>query len=339
MATPAGADLCKMDASPYGQLPASGSTPPPAFSDIRAAFDIDRGLRRGIAGIRRAPWVLVLGGFLKGCTEGGGGVNVPNPDDYTQLREMFDKVGASGHSALPGQPGWFAADGGPFAGVDALAGVGLGVLGLIVVVAVVLVVVMFLANGWLGAGWIRLHAQLIRTGEALPGTLFSATDCFGTMLAWSFTSGLIGLAGVAIAIAPFGAMFFLPEGSPTQLAVAVVGGVWFLMVVGALLYLRMALSLVAHVIALEGQSMMAAIERSFSLTSGGRFHLLLYMSVFSFIGLLVTLPGYCLCIVGVLLSRPLGVAMRDLPFTEGFLHLTQPPEAVAAHSISTWGDD
>lgn len=327
-----------MDDSPYSQLPSSGTLPPPPFGDVRAAFDIDRGLRRGIAAIRRAPWVLLLGGFFKGCSEGGGGVNIPNPEDFSALQDLLDKGSLSGRAVLPGQPGWFAGDG-PFAGIGGFGGFELGLILAILLVVLLVVGVMLLAHAWLGAGWIRLHAQLIRTGEALPGTLFSATDCFGTMLLWSLTSGMIGLAGAAVAAAPFFGMFLVPADSAMQVLVAVLGGLWALLIIGALIYLRLALSLVSHVIVLEGQTMMAAIERSFTLTAGGRFHLLLYMAVFSFIGVLVTLPGYCLCLIGVLLTRPLGVAMRDLPFTEGFLHLTQPPEAVAAHSISTWGDD
>jgi hypothetical protein len=63
------------------------------------------------------------------------------------------------------------------------------------------------------------------------------------------------------------------------------------------------------------------------------------MAVFSFLGVLATLPGYCLCIVGALVTRPLGVALRDLPYTDAFLRLTRPAEEVAAYSITTWADD
>jgi hypothetical protein len=330
-----------MDDSPYAELPGgSGSPLPPAPGTISSAFDIDRGLRHGFAALKRAPWVLLAGGFFKSCTEGGGGVNLPDMGDMDAVRDLIDKAEVRGHGALPLDPTqWFAGDGLPFGGVDALLGLGIGLLVALVVVALVLALVMVLASAWLGAGWIRLHEEIIKTGEGRAGTLFTGGDVFASMLGWTILSGLIGLAGIVLAILPLGGLLVLPEGSNLEIVVVAGAAIWALLALGGLLYLRLSLCLVPHIITLERQPVMAAVERSFALTAGGRGHLLLYMALFSFIGFLATLPGYCLCVVGVLVTRPLGVALRDLPYTEGFLHLTQPPDVVAAYSISTWGDD
>jgi hypothetical protein len=325
-----------MEGSPYSPSP-SGEPQAGAYTDVTSAFDIERGLRHGIAAFRRAPWVLLLGGFLKSCTEGGS-ASLPSTEDSSALQDLFEAGRQSGHSSLLGQPGhWAASDAFPSGALDMIGSLELGVLIGIVAVALVAVVIVFLLGAWIGAGWIRLHAELIRTGEATAGTLFSATDCFGTMVMWSLTSGLIGIAGVAVGAFPLAGLFFVEEDSATYLAVALGGMCWFTLVFVGLIYLRLCLSLTSHAIVLEGLPMMAAIERSFSLTSGGRLHLLIYMAVFSFISFLVTLPGYCLCLIGVLITRPIGLVMRDLPYTEGFLRLTQPPDVVGSYSINSWG--
>ncbi len=326
-----------MEGSPFSSSP-SGGPQAGSYADVPAAFDIERGLRHGIAAFRRAPWVLLLGGFLKSCTEGGS-ASLPSTEDSAALQELFDAGRRSGHSSLPGQPGlWSASDAVPSGALDMIGSLELGILIAILAVALVVVVIVFLLGAWIGAGWIRLHAELIRTGEAAAATLFSATDCFGTMVVWSLTSGLLGIAGVAVGAFPFAGLFFVEPNSGTYLIVGLIGISWFLLVLAGLVYLRACLSLTSHAIVLEGLPMMAAIERSFSLTSGGRLHLLIYMALFSFISFLVTLPGYCLCLVGVLITRPIGLVMRDLPYTEGFLRLTQPPDVVATYSINSWGE-
>lgn len=326
-----------MEGSPFSSSP-SGGPKAGSYADVPAAFDIERGLRHGIAAFRRAPWVLLLGGFLKSCTEGGS-ASLPSTEDSSALQELFDAGGRSGHSSLPGQPGhWSASDAFPSGALDMIGSLELGILIAILAVALVVVVIVFLLGAWIGAGWIRLHAELIRTGEAAAATLFSATDCFGTMVVWSLTSGLLGIAGVALGAFPLAGLFFVERNSGTYLIVALSGISWFMLVLAGLVYLRACLSLTSHVIVLEGLPMMAAIERSFTLTSGGRLHLLIYMALFSFISFLVTLPGYCLCLIGVLITRPIGLLMRDLPYTEGFLRLTQPPDVVATYSINSWGE-
>ncbi len=329
-----------MESTAYGAFP--GSAPPPArFGDIRQAFDIDRGLRRGIAALRRLPWVLLLGGFLKSCTEGGGGGSLPDADQLESLGDSLKKLERQS-SLMPDTPRWFAADGNPLPGLDgldAIVGLGLGLLLGIVVVVLVITLLVVLARAWLGAGWIRLHDEIIRTGEGNAGTLFGGGDVFASMLGWTLLSGFLGLAAIVVALCPLAGLLVVPDEPGVYLAIMALTGLWAVVVIGGLIYLRLGLCFVPHVITLERLPVMAAIERSFALSAGGRLHLLLYMMVFSFIGFLITLPGYCLCCVGVLVTRPFGVAMRDLPYTEGFLHLTQPPETVATYSINTWAND
>jgi len=326
--------------SPYGQLPSWGAaTPPPPFGNIRESFDIDRGLRRGIAAIRKAPWVLLLGGFLKSCTEGGGGAGINNLSSIGDIGDILNNPEFRGHGGLPFSPGAWAQAGSNFPDLSLLGGLGVGVIIAVVLALLVVALVFFLFGAWINAGWIRVHEELVRTGKAQLGTLFGAGDVFGSMVGWLLISALLGVATLVVSILPLAALFAIPDDDDARIAVFTGTGLWAAAVVAGTIYLRVALALVPHIITLERQGVMAAIERSFLLTQGGRLHLLLYMGVFSFIGVLVMLPGYCLCFVAVFFTRALGVTMRDFGYTEGFLRLTQPPETVAAYSINTWGDD
>lgn len=330
--------------TPYGELP-GGTGGPGALLDpqvpMATAFDIGRSLQNGIQAIKRNFWVFLVGGFLKACTEGGssGGNNNVTPEDVDGLKRLFEGGGSGGGgaqnsigSALPtpwAQDG-FPSDFDP----EMLAGLGVGFLVALAAVVLVVVVLVVLFQSWFLPGWIRMHARVAQSGTAEFGDLFGAGDVFLSSLGWVLLSGLLHLVGVVVAFAPFAGMFFVePAG---MLVIGVLGGVWALAVIVALVYLRLCLSFVHHSIALEGLGVMAAIDRSFTLTQGGRGWLLLYMAVLSFITYIAGLAGLLLCCVGVLLTAPLRLGIRDYGFTEGFLRLTRTPDEVAGYACQTW---
>lgn len=333
--------------TPYGELP-GGTGGPGTLLDpqvpMATAFDIGRSLQNGIQAIKRNFWVFLVGGFLKACTEGGGGNgggnNSLSPEDAESLKRLFQGGGGGGSGGAqnglwPSLPVPWAQDGFPSDfDPEMLAGLGLGFLVALAAVVLVVVVLVVLFQSWFLPGWIRMHARVAQSGTAEFGDLFGAGDVFLTSLGWVLLSGLIGLVGVVVALAPFAGMFFVePAG---MLVVGVLGGVWALAVIVALIYLRLCLTFVHHSIALEGLGVMAAIDRSFTLTQGGRGWLLLYMAVMSIITYIAGVMGFLLCCVGILLTAPLRLGIRDYGFTEGFLRLTRTPDEVAGYACQTW---
>ncbi len=329
--------------SAYGELPTGGV--PPASGDAQmemsAAFDIERGIRNGVHAIRRNIWVVLVGGLLKSCTEGGGGSGGNNlsGEDLDTLKKLSDgsfdpsQMSLGATIGLPAGP-WVGEEL-PFDPAVLFGGLGVGFLVALVAVVVVVVLVVLALGAWITPGWIRLHHEILREGTGRFGTLFGAGDVFLRSLGWVLLSGLLGLATVVLAIVPMISFFFLTD--PTMmLLVGIACGVWALGVIVATIWMRLCLAFVPHAIALEDQGIMAAIDRSVALTRGGRFWLLLYMAVLSFLGFLASLPGYCLCCVGILLTRPLGVTLRDFGYTEGFLRLTRPADEVAAWASERW---
>ncbi len=329
--------------SAYGERPSGGAEPPdgPAQMEMSAAFDIERGIRHGVQAIRRNIWVVLLGGFLKSCTEGGGGSNGVSGDDIDTLKKLSDGSFDPSQNALGatlGLPlGPWAGDEFPFDPEVIFAGLGMGLIVAMLVAIVVLLLVLLGLNAWITPGWIRLHHEILRDGKGTFGTLFGAGDIFLRSLGWVLLSGLLQLATVVIAMLPLLAFFVLDD--PTALLmVGIACGLWVVAVVVAWIWMRLCLAFVTHAIALEDQGVMAAIDRSVALTRGGRFWLLLYMAVLGFLGFLASLPGYCLCCIGILLTRPLGVMLRDFGYTEGFLRLTRPADEVAAWAAERWED-
>ncbi|MSQ02638.1 MAG: hypothetical protein EXR71_12240 [Myxococcales bacterium] len=330
--------------STYDELPAGAAEPPGGGAQmaVSVAFDIERGIRNGVHAIRRNFWVVLGGGLLKSCSEGGGsGGNSVSPDDIETLKKLadgsFDPSRISLGSNMGPPVGPWIADELPFDPAILFGGLGMGLMVAVVALVVVLVLLILALNAWITPGWIRLHQEILRDGTGRFGTLFGAGDVFLRSLGWGLLSGLLGLATIVIAALPLGALFFVDEPS-MMLLVGAACGLWAVGVVVASIWMRLCLAFVPHIIALEGQGIMAAIDRSVALTRGGRAWLLLYMALLSFLGLLATLPGYCLCCVGVLITRPLGVMLRDFGYTEGFLRLTRPPTEVAGWASERWED-
>lgn len=303
---------------------------------LPTAFDIGRSLRNGVGVIRRNFWVYLIGGFLKAILEGGLGptsTTESSRDDGVPLPGGADDVGAHIGLLPPLPTSWFQDDvmadvASMTAALQAAMLVGVAVGFVLIALGAVLV------SGFV-AGWIRMHARAARTGTTSLSELFDVRDVLAASVGWTALAGVAVAIGLVVATAATPLTFLVP--SEHMLVAVTVSGAWAFGVVLIALYVWTCLAFVRHAIALEGLGVWAAIHRSLALTRGGRAWLLFYMGAMAFITYLGGLAGLLLCVVGVLVTAPLRVGVRDYGFTEGFLRLTRPPEEVAGYACQRSG--
>jgi len=299
------------------------------------AFDIGRGLTNGINAVRRNFWVFLVGGLVKACTEGGGGGggNGFDESDIDTIERLIDEADRGAQNGMvPGLP--WVGEGLPDLDPGMLLGLGALYIGVLMAVVLGVVIVVTALQAWFLPGWIRLHAEIARTGEGKFGTLFGTFDVFLPSLGWVLLSGLLGLVMVLVAVLPLVGLFFV-DGSGLLL-VGAFSGLWLLVAFAGAVYLRLCLAFVHHAIALEGLGVMAAIDRSFQLTAGARGWLFVYMLATSVVTWIGGVAGLLLCLIGALVTIPLRLGVRDYGFTEGFLRFTRPPDEVAGYACNTW---
>lgn len=122
-----------------------------------------------------------------------------------------------------------------------------------------------------------LAMLLARLGKWLAWLVASLP--FGVMIGGPIAVGeALDLEGLGIAIGVLGGLAYLP--------------LWVYLVLGLLL--------VEEAVAFEGRDPVAAFRRSFELARGHRLQLLLYALVM----LVLSLGGFCLCLIGIFLTGP-----------------------------------
>ena len=251
------------------------------------AFSPARAISHGIEGLKRQPVGIILGGLHRnGPAPGGGG----GGSDTASL----DDSSMSSEAAL------------------ALAAVFLAVA----VMVLVFSFIGFLIRSWLHTGWIRLHRNLVVTGEATVGTLFSGADAFGRMAGWKVMQAVNVLGTLAAACLP-GAILGAVAWYGDQHEVAVGGGAILaaLIAIPAMVYVGLGLALGEHAVALEGLGPMGALDRAWELADGHRGALFIYFAATG----LFTLLGIFFCCIGVWWTK----AIVDVGTTESFLLATR----------------
>ncbi|GDX82757.1 hypothetical protein LBMAG42_45680 [Deltaproteobacteria bacterium] len=292
--------------------------PAPNFME---AFDLARGMQHGFSALKRCFPVLFVGGCLKGCTEGGGG---GGGGDLGDSIESFQKGGSAGGPDVK----------------ELFSELGLGELGEIgigVIVAAVFIVfaIVLVFRAWILPGWVRLHEEVLRTGEGQFGTLLGATDVFASSLAWGVIEGLMYIVWIALIAGPYFLLFVVPV--EQHRLVGVIASAWGVGMLGAGIYLFLSTAFVNHVIAFEGLGVVDAVARSFDLAAGNRLWLALYTFLYWMVGVVMAVVGLCMCCIGTLVTQPVGIVIRDFGFTEGFLRFTRPADELAGWTIHQWG--
>lgn len=310
---------------------------PPRSVSYAESFDLGRAITRPFAALQRCFPVLFVGGFIRMCTDpgagGGGGGNLGDGDELMKsLKQHTSSLDLPAHpfawthdvgSGAPGLPaGWD----------QALNGLSLGVL---LVAAALLLLVIFavtLLRAWITPGWIRTYAEVVRTGETSFATLFGASDVFARSLGWVVVSTLGTLLFFALVFAGWLPALLLDDPTETLLA-GVAAAAWTAGLLGAWTWGILGLRFVDHAIALDELPLTEAIAWSWTVSSGNRLWTLLYWLVLGIVSLLLGLAGYCLCCVGIFLTVPVSLVVRDFGLVEGYLRHTRPDEA------GTWAVD
>jgi hypothetical protein len=294
---------------------------------FRHAFDIGRCLRTGARALQAAPLPLLLGAVLMECTErqggnysggGGGGGSGDDPWDEVERFESLDwqRLQQAASDLWGFDPSTAL---GSIGGAELLliAAIVLGVLGL--TLACGLLILAF--RSWIHTGWIRLHHELLQTGQGAFATLFGGGDAFFPMAGFKVVAGLIH-TGIFLLSALPGIGLMVVGGVLDSVPLLAVGAaVGFLLAVPAVTYVWLGLYFGQHAVALDGAGTMQAVERSWELARGHRLWLLLYL----FVTGLIWLAGHCLCCVGVFATR----ALVDVGRTEAYLFATRDEGSLA----------
>lgn len=301
---------------------------------FREAFSIERSLRHGWRSLLRCFPILFVGGCLKACTDGGGGSggNWDGGDSGSSdaMQRWIDGWG---------QPGSWAMDLDPAAllGSAGLPDVGEWVLiGVMLAVVTVVIVALLAFRAWLIPGYLRLHREILQTGEGRWETLFSGADRFVAMFVWQLLGVVVGLGTLALAGAlPAGVMTWgITQHEPLVVGagVALLG----LVTLPIVAYVSLGLLFGDAAVALDELGAVDALARSWSLASGNRIWLLIFALVTWIVQVLVTIPGLCFCCVGIWVTRATGFAIRDVGFTSAYLLHTLPEDETRGWSIWSW---
>jgi hypothetical protein len=284
--------------------------------DIRAAFDVERCLRRAWDAFQRQPLGLLLGSFLLWLTDGGsGGGNLQPPDlgsggDGASLeqglqqglRELLDAVGTVEAAFL--------------AGVFACV---------VVVVAVVLVF-----RCWLLPGWLRLQRACLLEQDAPLSLLFGGGDALLRMIGWKLLHGLIGLGTFAVSALPSLLMLVAAwQADGPDARFAWIGGAGaLLLMVPASLYVGLGTMLGDHFVALGELGALDALDQSWEMARGNRARL----AIFAVLTWLPNILGCLACCIGMVFTRCLQVTA----LTEAWLVATgAAPEGPGARQAET----
>jgi len=282
---------------------------------FRDAFDIGRSLTAGFEALKLAPLPLLLGAILMQCTESNGGNYGGGDGGGGGSWDEYDSWDNGDWESLGARMGELSPDLSSFAG--SVGAAELGIIGIILLVlggifccwALILVF-----RAWVHGGYIRLHREVIVSGEGRFGTLFGGADILlpvigYKLMAWGIQFGiglLVALPGAVL----IGAGVFLDS-----IALAIIGLIVLLLLVLPVgIYLGLGLYFGMHAIALDDLGVMGALERSWDLARGNRLWLLLYMIVTG----LVWMVGMCFCCVGIFVTR----AVVDVARTECYLLAT-----------------
>lgn len=281
---------------------------------VSQAFDIGRAISHGWSGVKRQPVGLLLGSLLLTITEGGGGGG-GNPmggkydwgewgSDHKSTAMPTDLWGERLQGAL-----------GDALDLHTAGGIAAALVGLFCLLICVTLVVVF--RCWIEAGYLRTQRDLVITGAASAGTLFSGAADLGRLLLWKLLRVTVGLGVFTVAALPAivcGLIAYLLHAEKNTILI-LVGIVAFVCVVPTLIYVGIGLALGDRAVVIDGLGPAAALDRSWSLAKGNRLSLFLFFVVTG----VFHVAGFLLCCIGIVLTR----AIVDTGTTESYMLATQ----------------
>jgi hypothetical protein len=280
--------------------------------EVSQAFEVSRAISHGWAGVKRQPVGLLLGSLLLTMTEGGGG----NPmgggnygdsgssSDHKSIAMPTDLWSEKIRSAL-----------GDTFDLHTAAGVAALLVALTCALLCVAAVVLF--RCWIEAGYLRTHRDLVISGHADTGTLFSGASDVFRLLFWKLLSGVVIVDVLAVAVVPAlasaGVAYGLHAEENTILGIAVLVALPF--VLPTMFYVGIGLAFGDRAVVIDGLGPVAALDRSWSLAKNNRIQLF----VFLFVTRLFWFLGIFLCCIGIVLTR----AIVEVGTTEAYMLATQ----------------
>ncbi len=218
---------------------------------VSQAFDIGRAISHGWSGVKRQPVGLLLGSLLLTITEGGGGGG-GNPmggkydwgewgSDHKSTAMPTDLWGERLQGAL-----------GDALDLHTAGGIAAALVGLFCLLICVTLVVVF--RCWIEAGYLRTQRDLVITGAASAGTLFSGAADLGRLLLWKLLRVTVGLGVFTVAALPAivcGLIAYLLHAEKNTILI-LVGIVAFVCVVPTLIYVGIGLALGDRAVVIDG---------------------------------------------------------------------------------------
>ncbi|MCP4809925.1 MAG: hypothetical protein GY913_10360 [Proteobacteria bacterium] len=334
-----------MEIKQKGGSPETPSGPPSDPIPFSEAFSPGRAIKHGIEAVKRAPFPLLCGAFILGFTEGGGSGNSfsstgdvlddgGNDWDYGGYDYDFGsdwnyKLLSDGLGDLV-QTGQIAGSAPTDAFLQGLMGssdfddpamIG-AILGAMCCFSV-LILIFFALRCWVKVGWIRLHEQVITTGEGTFGVLFGGSDRVVDMAIWAILATAINVGAIFASVIP-GALVMGVGAAMEMEPLIILGGLLLMiLMIPALVYIGLGLAMGDHALVLEGKSPMQALERSWELADGNRVTLFIFNFVMALFAFAAVFLGLLMCCIGVILTSPASRAAIDVGFTESFLMHTR----------------
>ena len=309
------------------------------------AFDPFRAFRHGWVAFKLAPFPLFLGALGMWFTAGSGGSgnlddigrvimdsqtddgggDAPSYDNFDDWGERLqslpttlnDLVGRA--QDLPPELQDLLDELGS-GGVE--LGVILGIVGVVLLVSLVCGGIMMVIRSFIHSGYLRLHEQLVREGAGDFGPLFSGADVLGPMVLWKLLKTAIGFGSNMVAGSP-GIALLIVGAVQRNVPLVVVGvALLLLLMFPVMIYVQLGLALGAHALVLERLTPMQALERSWSLASGHRGELFIFLLAQSILSIAAVFAGLLACCVGMFVTVPVTMASIDVGMTEAYLLYT-----------------
>ena len=295
------------------------------------AYDVSRAISHGFEAFKRAWVPMFIGGALLTVLDGGcqGGSNSSgsgsDSQDWEDLQQLFDASISDAATLAPQVADGFSMPQ-MAASMPGFEEFGIALILVVVAIVLLLLVIAFVFRSLVFVGFVKVHHEILMTGSSSVGTLFSGLGRTIHLMTYSVLSSMIMAGVLAITAIPAGLLGALAY-QQSSLTLGFGAGAAFLVIaLPALVYVQLGMSLGSHVVVLEDEGAVGALERSWSLISGNRMWMLLYGSVMFLVMIGAAVGGLMALCLGVLVLVPIGRSIIDFGYTESFLLLTRPPE-------------